>query len=142
MLSSFLLCFLSLNLIISNGGVSFRSDSDGFICLRSSSPINPNSSSWVSATGVVSQPFVLGYGNDTFGMYSTEDQAALSFLLCFFLSLFPLTPCLNQHIAAFPSPKLCITHFSSLHLLFFFLIIFFLSLTCFAASSFHLHLLT
>ena len=110
-LSSFLLCFLSFNLIISNGGISFRSDNDGFVCWRLSSQINPHSSSWVSAMGIASQSYVLGYGNETFGMYSIEDQAVPSFLLYFpFVSLFPWTLHLNRHIATFPSLKLCTLH--------------------------------
>ena len=74
---------LSFNLIINDDDVMFRSDNDGFICWRSSSPINPYSSLWVSATGIASQPYVLRYGYDTLSMYGEEDQAAPSFLLCF-----------------------------------------------------------
>ena len=39
---------LSFNLIINGDDVMFRSDNDGFICWRLLSPINLNSSSWVS----------------------------------------------------------------------------------------------
>ena len=46
-LLSFLLCFVLF--IIRNGGVSFRSGNDGFICWRTTSPLNPNNSSWVSS---------------------------------------------------------------------------------------------
>ena len=88
---------LSFNLIISDDDVMFRSDNDGFICWRSSSPMNPNSSFVGFSTGIASQLYILGDGYDALGMHGIEVGLDLLFFLVFLWSLCHRL-CQNQHI--------------------------------------------
>ena len=96
---------LAFNLIISNDdAILFFSEVTTMVSSpgESSSPINPNSLSWVGnkvlSMGIASQLYILGYGYDMLCMHDLEVGLYLLFLCAFFLSLLPQTLHQNRHI--------------------------------------------